>query len=1552
MRFLSKLVVIALGNRHRSPLHKIRPVGINCINTASEKRGAGRFLWAGLLALFFLLFGTVLTSPSVALAADVVTDRPDYAPGDTVWIMGSGFFFGEPVSVQITHVDEEVTGGEGHDAWTVQASSSGEFITHWEVPYDDNVGESLKVTATGQVSGLVATFLFTDRNAKLTITTIFPNQLCPGSSVQVCAQLLQKCPGHVRAPLEGRQILFFISPGLGGDDCEANTGQDASDSVFTDASGNACANLTMPATPGNYTIRVEFRGEPKPNPCPNLGNSGCSPNDPISNKRCVHFSSSKDCQPIEVVAACGPSQCVCVLGYPDNSNPPRSQVVFNESDVLRAFSPDASSCATNGGTIKLWYSDEHALLLGVRRVVVKNSTGAIISTTDYPVTSLLANPGSVFNPAVGTTAVDGDQAGTDVSSCAGFPDLCDRPIWPALFITDITSDPASRAGDWQFGGTGIPAHAVFGTWKAAVRTVTPTSVSITPDANPAKNNWNLGPGSDVPPGGFGSLVDEGYGAECRWNIDDLGLLPGHTYRLQFMVHDGDQNKPGGDVGVGCTTAKISPSFSITCPSPAPVCNTTGQCNAVVDYPAPTVTGGTPPYSTACTPPSGSTFPVGTTLVTCTATDAAGETAPCTFNLTVNDCQKPAIAPLGNITLNAAPGQCEIAVTYNASASDNCPGVNLDITPPYDSRIGGAIFHVGVTTVKLVATDAAGNKDSSQFTVTVNDTEKPMISCRDIVKGNDPGHCDTTVIYNNSVLVSDNCPGVTYVCSPPSGSRFPVGVTTVICEATDASGNKESCQFTVTVLDVQKPTIYCSDIVTGNDFGTCEARVEYPDSALNSCPGVTVVCTPPSGSNFLVGNSTVKCVATDASGNQDSCQFTVTVNDTEKPSVSCPANITTDNTPGRCDARVDYPPPTTADNCPGPVTVDCNPPSGSIFPKGVTPVTCAATDASGNQESCQFSVTVNDTEKPSISCPADITTDNTPGRCDALVDYPPPTTGDNCSGVTYVCSPPSGSIFPLGSTTVTCTATDASGNEASCQFVVTVLPASAGCETPCLELQIAKIENGFLGQNFDVSIDNPRQFTDPSTRPNPSGIGGFSFLISYDCACLQFLSARKGAMLEQDGWEYFTFRYGAIGNSNCGSGCPSCLIRIVAIADVNNGALHPNLSRSNLGQWAVMRFRVSDDRSLSGQFCPVNWFWFDCTDNTVSDSTGNTLWVVDSLFTIDGNPINLVTSFPNNVSNCDQFSGGPDRPSPKKRTCFRNGGIQIPSSQPTVQAVRGDINQNGLAYEPGDIVLYENYFIYGAGVFATDPVLRQTQIAASDVNNDGLSLSVADLVTTIRVLNRDIAPLPKLSPGAAAVTLSWTASADELKITASSTAELGGLFARFRYSGTAEKEVRLLTPAEGMLPKVNNESGELRVIIDPGQRGARLPAGDFCFAIPLKGKVEFVEAQASNYQGQSLPVVTKVAATPAQFALSQNYPNPFNPKTNFVLSMPVAGAYKITIYNLLGEAVRTFEGQAPAGRQVFTWDGTDRRGRTVSSGIYFYKAEFGAYEVTKKMMLMR
>jgi hypothetical protein len=168
---------------------------------------------------------------------------------------------------------------------------------------------------------------------------------------------------------------------------------------------------------------------------------------------------------------------------------------------------------------------------------VKTAAGTTMK--DYPVSPLMTDPGSVMNPETGTNELAGDDNGLDQSL---------RPMWPVMFITDITNNPNSTVGDWQQGGLPHNPNVVYGSWKSAVRTVdktvTPNLVTITPDKDPVKNNWDLAGGDPVPAG----LTNQGWGAEAKWNVP---LAAGRNYRIQVIVHDGDQNKAGGDSGEAC-----------------------------------------------------------------------------------------------------------------------------------------------------------------------------------------------------------------------------------------------------------------------------------------------------------------------------------------------------------------------------------------------------------------------------------------------------------------------------------------------------------------------------------------------------------------------------------------------------------------------------------------------------------------------------------------------------------------------------------------------------------------------------------------------------------------------------------------------------------------------------------------------------------------------------------------------------------------------------------------------------------------------------------------
>lgn len=153
------------------------------------------------------------------------------------------------------------------------------------------------------------------------------------------------------------------------------------------------------------------------------------------------------------------------------------------------------------------------------------------------------------------------------------------------------------------------------------------------------------------------------------------------------------------------------------------------------------------------------------------------------------------------------------------------------------------------------------------------------------------------------------------------------------------------------------------------------------------------------------------------------------------------DITRPNDPGLCGASVTFAVSAFV-GCSGEtLSVSCMPPSGTFFQTGVTAVTCTASDAIG-PESCSFSITVLDTEPPSITMPNDIKVNTLPDQNGITVSFSV-TAADNCPGVTITCDPPSGYFFPIGTTTVLCTATDAAGNTTSGTFRVRVMPVFIG-----------------------------------------------------------------------------------------------------------------------------------------------------------------------------------------------------------------------------------------------------------------------------------------------------------------------------------------------------------------------------------------------------------------------------------------------------------------------------------------------------------------------------
>jgi len=341
-----------------------------------------------------------------------------------------------------------------------------------------------------------------------------------------------------------------------------------------------------------------------------------------------------------------------------------------------------------------------------------------------------------------------------------------------------------------------------------------------------------------------------------------------------------------------------------------------------------------------------------------------------------------------------------------------------------------------------ATDNAGNTGSDSFTVLVQDTTAPAVTvpANEVAEATGPN--GAKVLYGD-VSATDIVDGpMNPSCSKASDTVFPLGTTTVTCTAIDAANNKGTNSFTVTVVDTTAPEVQApANMVIGNTSGTGADNVVYTGATASDVVSgsLPVTCTPASGSTFPLGISTVTCTAKDAAGNTGTATFTIEVQDQTKPIVTVPADITAEAT-GSNGATVSYIGVTATDDVDGQLTATCSKASGTVFPIGTTTVKCSATDKAGNVGDNTFTVKVQDTLAPNLTVSANKTAVATSAN-GAVVNYTAPTATDTVDGsVSASCNKASGSVFPLGTTTVTCTATDAAGNIGTESFTVTVTVA--------------------------------------------------------------------------------------------------------------------------------------------------------------------------------------------------------------------------------------------------------------------------------------------------------------------------------------------------------------------------------------------------------------------------------------------------------------------------------------------------------------------------------
>lgn len=178
---------------------------------------------------------------------------------------------------------------------------------------------------------------------------------------------------------------------------------------------------------------------------------------------------------------------------------------------------------------------------------------------------------------------------------------------------------------------------------------------------------------------------------------NVNCSEGSGASCSFQISVADNTLPRLSCGTGLTTTA------------AP-----GASSAIVNYPAPTASDNCPQVEVRCSPPSGSAFPIATTLVTCTATDQSTNLTNCFFNITVVDADAPVITCPANVDAAPQAGQTSAVVNFPPpTVTDNLPGTTFACSPT-----SGSTFPVGVTPVTCTAIDANGNRSSCSFNVSV------------------------------------------------------------------------------------------------------------------------------------------------------------------------------------------------------------------------------------------------------------------------------------------------------------------------------------------------------------------------------------------------------------------------------------------------------------------------------------------------------------------------------------------------------------------------------------------------------------------------------------------------------------------------------------------------------------------------------------------------------------------------------------------------------------------------------------------------------------------
>ncbi|MFK5983462.1 MAG: HYR domain-containing protein, partial [Flavobacteriaceae bacterium] len=402
---------------------------------------------------------------------------------------------------------------------------------------------------------------------------------------------------------------------------------------------------------------------------------------------------------------------------------------------------------------------------------------------------------------------------------------------------------------------------------------------------------------------------------------------------------------------------------IACPVDIAVNTDLGQCSTVIAFPDAIALDncGIDTVVQTAGLPSGSPFPVGVNTVEYTATDSSGNTAVCSFTITVTD-NELAMAVCQDITiqLDTNGDATIVAADADGGSTDNCSvaSITIDIET-------FTCADVGPNDVTLTVTDVNGNVSNCIAVVTVEDVTMPVVVCMDITVQLDA--TGTITIIGNDVDngSGDACGIASYDLDINTFDCSNVGQNNVVLMVTDASGNTATCTAVVTVEDVTMPELECMDITLELDAnGTAIITTVDVLASIDDACGINT--TSVDIQNFDCSDIgtpvTVTVFAMDDNGNLASCTAVVTVIDALAPVVTCPADQTVD--PGQGNLFYEVPDyfatgeATALDNCTDPLTIFSQDPAvGTLLSDGTYTITMSAMDEYGNIGTCMFELMV-------------------------------------------------------------------------------------------------------------------------------------------------------------------------------------------------------------------------------------------------------------------------------------------------------------------------------------------------------------------------------------------------------------------------------------------------------------------------------------------------------------------------------------------------------------------------------------------------------------------